>query len=139
MVHLSATTHSLTVFLILVRALYLQQALAHPSTSGGRALERRDFVVGTLDICNYNDEAFERPMLVTAFTDAREIASAAVQYKWGNEWQGVMDYYFGTTGCNNVGKQNEVTGELDFVDFEGFIFSANLSSSGGLETKRSRT
>ncbi len=116
MVHLWAGTS------IFACALYLQQALARPSTSDESASERVGSVTGTLDICNYNYEAFEKPVLITAFEDARAIASAAVQYKWGNDWQGVMDYYFGTSGCNNAGKQEEITGELDFVDLQGCFF-----------------
>ena len=45
--------------------------------------------------------------------DACVIASAAVQYEWGNEWQGVINYYFGTRGCENVSKQDEITSELN--------------------------
>ena len=113
MVHLWAATP------IFACALYLQQVLARPSASDGSATKRAGSVTATLEICNYNDEEFEKPVLITAFEDARVIASAAVQYKWGNDWQGVMDYYFGTRGCNNVGKQDEITGELGFADFPG--------------------
>ncbi len=97
-VHLWAATP------IFACALYLQQALARPSTSDESASERAGSVTGTLDICNYIDEAFEKPVLITAFEDARAIASAAVQYKWGNDWQSICKAlsFFGSKTLEDI-------------------------------------
>ena len=55
--------------------------------------------------------------------DARVIASAAVQFEWGNQWQGVINYYFGTKGCSNVDKQDKITSEFDpRLILQGVIF-----------------
>lgn len=111
-----AKIHSLIVHLLLAGTWYLQKAQARPSTSNGSTLERRK-VYGTLEFTNYDNKEYEKSVMMTAWVDAGVIASAAVQYEWGNEWQGVINYYFGTKGCSNADKQDEITSELNSCQF----------------------
>lgn len=108
-----AKIHSLMIIHLLLAGTWcLQQAQARPSTFNGSTLERRK-EYGTLEFTNYDDKEYEKSVMMTAWMDARVIASAAVQYEWGNQWQSLINYYFGTRGCANAGKQEEITSELN--------------------------
>ena len=94
---------------LLVAVSLLQLAMSDPSPIATSTTAPQASTLAVRYVYNKgSDKAYELANEQIAWDDANSLAVAANEWTAGGRWQPILDYYFGTKGCQEDFAQTEI-------------------------------